>query len=58
MTKPEYKLVRKAAQYPAVADTFTVIVVETCEAISHHESAAEANAAIRRYEAADKRRSK
>jgi hypothetical protein len=37
-------------------DTFTVVYDETRENLSHHESLAEARAAIRRYQAADKRR--
>lgn len=36
-------------------DTFTV-VWQSRENLSHHETEAEARAAIRRYEAADKRR--
>jgi hypothetical protein len=51
-----YKIVRRAAQYPAAADTWTVIVVDSCESLSHHESEAEARAAIRRYVSADARR--
>jgi hypothetical protein len=54
----EYKIIRSNAQYPAVFDTWTVIVVEGSEAISHHESEAEARAAIKRYQAADRRRAK
>jgi hypothetical protein len=51
-----YKIVRKAAEYPAVSDTFTVIDVASCDSLSHHESEAEARAAVRRYEQADTRR--
>jgi hypothetical protein len=47
---------RKAAEYPAVLDTFTVIDVASCDSLSHHESEAEARAAVRRYEQADTRR--
>jgi hypothetical protein len=51
-----YKIVRKAAEYPAVADTFTVIDVASCDSLSHHESEAEARAAVQRYEQAGTRR--
>lgn len=36
--------------------TFTVIYEPTYENLSHHESRSEALAAVKRYEAADKRR--
>jgi hypothetical protein len=52
-----YKIIRKAAEYPAV-DTFTVIDVASCDSLSHHESEAKARAAVRRYERADARRDK
>jgi hypothetical protein len=53
-TNHAYKIIRKAAEYPAV-DTFTVIDVGSCDSLSHHESEAKARAAVRRYERADAR---
>ena len=54
----EYVIVRQVAQYPAVADTWTVIYGDQNEAISHHESEDEARAAVKRYKAADQRRAR
>lgn len=39
-----------------LAPTYTVQSIDTYENISHHESLSEANAAIARYAAADRRR--
>lgn len=54
--KPQYVIVRQVAQYPAVADTWSVVYGDANEAISHHEHEDDARAAVARYKAADKRR--
>jgi hypothetical protein len=46
----------QSCRVPAVADTFTVIDVASCDSLSHHESEDEARAAVRRYEQAGTRR--
>lgn len=51
-----YVIVRNVAQYPAVADTWTVVYFPTHENLSHYESESEARAAVRRYKDADARR--
>ena len=53
-----YVIVRNVAQYPAVADTWTVVDFPTHENISHHESESEALAAVKRYKQADQRRAR
>jgi hypothetical protein len=52
----EYKIVRKAAEYPEQADTYVVVDVPSGEVLSQHESTAEARAAVRKYESADAKR--
>ena len=56
MTRDQYVIVRKIAQYPSVADTWTVVYGDQNEAISHHESESAARAAVKRYKDADRRR--
>jgi hypothetical protein len=51
-----YVIVRKLAEYPAHADTWSIVVHGSYEAISHHESATEAHAARETYKQADRRR--
>jgi hypothetical protein len=53
-----YVIVRQVAQYPAVADTWTVVYYRTNENLSHHESEGEARAAVKRYKQADQRRAR
>lgn len=53
-----YVIVRNVAQYPAVADTWTVVYFVSHENLSHHESESAACAAVKRYEEADQRRAR
>ena len=51
-----YVIVRTLAQYPAVADTCSVVVLGSHENLSHHESESAAHMAVKGYKAADRRR--
>ena len=57
-TRIEYVIVRNVAQYPAVVDTYSVVVLGSHENLSHHESESEARAAVKRYKEADQRRAR
>lgn len=56
MRSPQYVIVRKIAQFPAAADTWTVVYGDDNEAVSHHESEAEARSAVNVYKHHDRRR--
>lgn len=53
-----YVIVHEPEGYPGAAETYHVLVAETGEQISHHESRGEAIAACNRYAEADERRNK